>query len=1109
MKRFFVKRRLFRFIALCLIFSAAAELVYLPVGYGVNLTNEILNVGFENMPLGEAPEGFLCSGDGGSVTVEEYEGDPCVYLKNSTDGKYVMLSKNFDNAAAGVLNISFDFLQPYTVGDGVMLALYQGGNEFGTLDCADGKIYLDTKTERVLLLEGYRANYRYTVRAAVNFASKNMSVTVYGETETTAAAVFSDDIVSCDKIGFYTNRAPGFYIDNLIISEQLSMDKITVQGTEIAVIPKTGVNEYTFSAYMTDKNGSPVENTNLAWEIAQTGSGFSGITVTPADAYGMTATLKVASDTTFRGIVKLKVTYAGVGAGENPPTAYYTVALENERVASVDISGPARITVGLKSEKRKYDAVAKDPYGKVIQHVDSTWSLAENTPDYVSLSADGVLTLSKEVQNDEQITLYADVGDAGLRAEKTVVLQSRKNYWSDVWRLNVLKSAADHVIEYGRDPYSNSPLLASGIDLRTKLPVEWQHSLDSEPGAFSDLAFDTGLYLVFDALSELTDDPQYTEKVDEIYQWYLDNGISDNMLGYWGGHTFIDLKTLKPFHAVPNPNTHEFKNTFFYFDPFYRLNTEKAYKMGMHIWLGHVYDWNTLITNRHAYYTKVHDESNWENLGSFSEDYKIIITRGEQPFRSMASDLVHTAGQMYAQTGDEKAKAWAMRILKCYYELADPETGIMPTVYTTARGAAGTLDPMESLEPKGAWYTREDLQTGDYTVLYGDRFFNQFAEDLVAQGFYPSSVLDEGDYTLTEGNYVESFSFDTVLNDLFFADMIGSDTEDGRYVTEKIVKHFAGFLKYAWDGKSSEFKKIMKDGTDISTFIPNRNGYYGNFYKREKPFGSYSAGKLFMWAACAAYRAAAARPDLKNEADIIRGAIDYFAENVYGFGKIGGAEIGDSEMQLNYNTDDAGAYHVICLTDLYLATGKTEFLDLARVVAKNMIDEYYKYGFFLNKTGIGTEPGKYYNIALGSASTQYYYALAYLEGAIHGDRSIVPRTLMFDGYYQDNYVYENNNISRVMDTVWWYLADEKVLVSDIVFDRETVALKTGEKQTLQYTVLPKDATDKSVSFWFTDNSVAKIDRKNGTITGLSPGETDLLCVSSDLNVAKTLHIIVE
>ena len=116
---------------------------------------------------------------------------------------------------------------------------------------------------------------------------------------------------------------------------------------------------------------------------------------------------------------------------------------------------------------------------------------------------------------------------------------------------------------------------------------------------------------------------------------------------------------------------------------------------------------------------------------------------------------------------------------------------------------------------------------------------------------------------------------------------------------------------------------------------------------------------------------------------------------------------------------------------------------------------------------------------------------------------------MFDGYYQDNYIYENNNISRVMDTVWWYLADEKVLVSDIAFDSEAVTLKAGEKQKLNYTVLPEDATNKSISFWFTDNSVAKIDSTNGTITGLSPGETDLICVSSDLNVTKTLRIIVE
>ncbi len=1109
MKKLRVKHKLLRIAALCLTFFVVTGAVYIPAGYGVSLTNVIVEEGFENMQIGEVPEGFEFSGDGGTAAVVEYEGEPCVFINNILDGKYVMLSKSFDNAATGVLKISFDFLQPGSVGDGVILALYEGGAEFAKLLCEDGKIYICTDSEKNLLLTEYKADRRYTVSAEINFTSKTILASAGNGDVQTASAALADSTAYCDKIGFYTNSSPGFYLDTLIVCEQLSMDKITVEGTEIAVIPKTGFNEYEMRAYMSDKDGNPVENTYLSWEIADTGSAFSGIDIAPTDEYGMKAALTVASDTTFRGIVKLKVTYTGAEAGENPPVAYYTVALENERVGSVEIAGAARITVGLGKEARQFRAVAKDPYGKVINSVDCTWSLAADAPDYVSIDADGVLTISKEPENDEFVTLCAAVSDSDVTAEKKIVLQSRRNYWDDIWRLNVLKSAVDNVMEYGRDPYSGSPLLASGIDLRTKLPLEWKQSFDSEPGAFSDLAFDTGLYLVFDSLSKLTDDPKYTEKVDEIYNWYLNYGMSDNMLGYWGGHTFINLKTLKPFNAVPNPNTHEFKNTFFYFDPFYRLNSEKAYKMGMHVWLGHVYDWRTLITNRHAYYTKVHDESNWENLSSFSEDYKIIITRGEQPFRSMASDLVHTAGQMYAQTGDEKAKAWAMRILKCYYELANPVTGIMPTVYTTARGAEGTLDPMENIEPKGAWYTREDLETGDYTVLYGDRFFNQFAEDLVAQGFYPSSVLAEGDYTLTEGNYVESFSCDTVLNDLFFADMIGADTEDGRYVTEKIVKHMAGFIKYAWTENTSEFRKIMNDGTDISTFKPDRNGYYGNFYKREKPLGSYNANKLFMWAACAAYRAAAARTDLQEEADIIRKAIDYFAENVYGFGKIGGAEIGDSEMKLNYNTDDTGAYNVICLTDLYLATGKTEFLDLARVVAGNIINEYYKYGFFLNKTGVGAEPGSYYNITLGSASTQYYYALAYLEGAIRGDSTVVPRTLMFDGYYQDNFIYENNNISRVMDTVWWYFADEKVLVQDIVFENETVVLGTGERRTLNYSILPDDATSKSVSFWFTDNSVAKIDSTTGTVTGLSAGETDLICVSSDLNTTKTLHIIVE
>ena len=1109
MKEVRVKRILGRLTALFLMFSLGMNLVYIPVGYSLNLTEVFINDTFNNMWVGTEPENYDYSGDGGSVTIESYADELCVYVKNDVDGKYIMLSKSFATVTEEVLEISLDFLQPFALGDSVLLSLYEGSHEFAKIVTENGAICFVTDEETVPVLDEYQTEQWYTLGAEVNLSSGTAQILVNGEVKLSDAE-FTNSSASCNKIGFYTNHSPGFYLDNFYVNKKTNMNKITIEGPEIVTIPEYGFNEYEFSAYITDKNGNVVNNTPIIWEIANNSEGqFSGAELVQMDTYGQKMILSVTADATYRGIIKLKAVYDGENADENAPEVYYSVAVEKQKVDTIEISGPARITTGLDRADRQYCVVAKDPYGKEINQVESTWYLKEDSPSYVYIDKGGVLTLTKSVTEDTPVTICAQVKDPDIVAERTVILQNQKNYQSDIWRLKVLQNAVDNVIKYGKDPYSGSPLLASGIDLRTMLPVEWKQSLNTKSAAFSNLAFDTGLYMVFDVLSELVDDPKYTEKVDEIYNWYLENGLADNMLGYWGGHTFIDLKTMRPYNAEPNPNTHEFKDTYFYFDPFYRLDSEKAYKMGMHVWLGHVYDWNTLITNRHAYYTKVHDENNWENLSAFPEKYELIITRSEQPFRSMACDLVYTAGQMYKQTGDEKAKIWAMRILKCYYELADPNTNIIPGVYTTARGAEGTLDPMEYVEPIGSWYTNPDLSTEDHTVLYGDRFFNQFAEDLVAQGFYDASVLEEGDYTLTEGHFNQTTKSSYALNDLFFADLIGADTEEGKYVVEKIVKHMAGFIECAWEKNSNKFKYVMSDGTDISEFIPNRNGYYGNYYNLGKPMGTYTPDSLFMWAVCAAYRAASEREDLQNEAEIIYTLIDYFAEQVYGWGKLGDAEIGDSRMKLNYNTGDASAYNVLCLVDLYWATGKKEFLDLARVVAGNFINSNFQYGVFIPKTTIGTTPGSCYNLALGSQSIVYYYALAYLEGAIRNDRDLVPRSLIFAGYYQDNFVSENNDIHRVMDTVWWYFADPKVLVQDIVLESESIFLAPGESKTLNYSVLPLDATNKSISFWFTDNTVAKIDSSTGEITGLSSGETELICVSSDLNVNKTIKVVVE
>ncbi|MEE1013601.1 MAG: hypothetical protein U0L92_04740, partial [Clostridia bacterium] len=514
MKTLCNKQLLYRIVALCLTFSVGMGLIYIPTGYGVSLSEVFLDEGFNTMQSGTEPENFECSGDGGSVTVEEYEGELCVYVKNDSDGRYIMLQKTLSEVATGLLHISFDFLQPLVQGDSVLLSLYENNHEFAKVYTENGKMYFGSENENTEVLSEYATNCWYSLSVEVNLGSGTAQVAVDGEVRI-EGATFTNNSASCDKLCFYTNYSPGFYIDNLFVSEQTNMDKIIIEGPEIVTIPEYGFNEYEFSAYLPDKNGNAVQNTPLKWEIINNvDNAFSGIELIQMDEYGMKMVLSVVADTTFRGIVKLKVTYVGDGAGENPPETYYTVALEKQKVRTMEISGSARITTGLDRNERQYQVVAKDPYGKVINKVDSTWYLAEGTPSYVSIDTSGVLTLSKEVSEDTHVTVYAKVKDSDVIAEKTVVLQNQKNYWNDVWRLQVLQSAVDQVIEYGKDPYSSSPLLASGIDLRTKLPVEWKQSLDSEPAAFSNLAFDTGLYMVFDVLSELVDDPKYTEKVD-------------------------------------------------------------------------------------------------------------------------------------------------------------------------------------------------------------------------------------------------------------------------------------------------------------------------------------------------------------------------------------------------------------------------------------------------------------------------------------------------------------------------------------------------------------------------------------------------------------------
>ena len=69
-------------------------------------------------------------------------------------------------------------------------------------------------------------------------------------------------------------------------------------------------------------------------------------------------------------------------------------------------------------------------------------------------------------------------------------------------------------------------------------------------------------------------------------------------------------------------------------------------------------------------------------------------------------------------------------------------------------------------------------------------------------------------------------------------------------------------------------------------------------------------------------------------------------------------------------------------------------------------------------------------------------------------------------------------------------------VSSITLDRETLFLEVGSSQTLQATVLPSNATDKTVTWKSNDTSVVTVS-SNGTVTAVSVGTATITCKAND------------
>ena len=100
--------------------------------------------------------------------------------------------------------------------------------------------------------------------------------------------------------------------------------------------------------------------------------------------------------------------------------------------------------------------------------------------------------------------------------------------------------------------------------------------------------------------------------------------------------------------------------------------------------------------------------------------------------------------------------------------------------------------------------------------------------------------------------------------------------------------------------------------------------------------------------------------------------------------------------------------------------------------------------------------------------------------------------------YQSAYYWKNFNIKEIV-----------ILSTSIALNQTTATLKASETLTLVATVLPENATDKSVTWMSSDESVAMVD-ENGVVTAIAVGEAIITAITGDgSNLSATCKVIVK
>ena len=233
---------------------------------------------------------------------------------------------------------------------------------------------------------------------------------------------------------------------------------------------------------------------------------------------------------------------------------------------------------------------------------------------------------------------------------------------------SLIRPAAGHaaaVLELCADRYSGrgTPMLADHVDLSTGEPERW------EGRVLSNLARQQHFLRVLVGLDALGES-RFGDAAESWIGHALPAVADEGGLLHWGGHTTYALD-----EDAPLPGNHELKCVYPFYDYLHRVDPEATRRFVEAFWQRHIWDWSTLLFNRHGDYGPWDRSRVWEEA-EFLAGPLPIVDQTALSFINTGSDLIYAAAELFRLQGEERALRWAANLVSRYDQIRHPRTGL-------------------------------------------------------------------------------------------------------------------------------------------------------------------------------------------------------------------------------------------------------------------------------------------------------------------------------------------------------------------------------------------------------------------------------------------------